>query len=740
MNKKSIGKKQVALILSIFALAMLVSVVGFAVAENDSVFDHLGQRAADVAKGELPFLKGDPNILAMTDAGYVIVGGKVGGTTTEECIDGVIASSGCTIGKGNLLLVHRSKEKPLWFSFFNKSSGECVYLEVDSSVFGMTAAEVKALPDDEVFTIAKVNVDADELFANPGSWPKVFGGNEFSIITIANVWAKGAPYEFLKAAEFHNHICPGVTSGYIIIEYLDEKLPLQRSNQNYEIIGCPPWCKDDALQVIFDKTVGKRFVAMHLTPEDSAQLPGVAGIYIRWDRATNTGHGLVLAFNWTKASEVSDIPDSLKDYASIQKLKMDLEMMDYLGQPETFVTVVKEFDLNSEAELETLKYAGNNPYVELGLLPDPALANLVGPDNIAVDNLLGCRASEFAMENMSFEKYDPDVLAMTDAGYAVVNGEGTENCIDGIQATTGCTVGKGNLLVIRRSRDRPLWFAFFDKGTENCLYLEVDNSVFDKSVEEFMALPDEEVFRRIVKENISPDRLLNESYVPIWDAKVKAKVFGGGSGPFTNEFSFITIPNVWAKGNGTPRELLAAAQFHNHICPGQTSGYFILEYLDEYLPLETPSQQYQIIAIPPWCKDDTLQWNLEASIGNKNYVAKDLTTEQQDKLPANAKNVAGLFIRWDSATGTGDGLVLAFNWTKASEISEFPMSDFKDFATYKWWWARLKMDLDMMDYIDEPETVVETIMEFDVNSPSELSDLKSAGVNPLVVLGVMPEA
>ena len=61
------------------------------------------------------------------------------------------------------------------------------------------------------------------------------------------------------------------------------------------------------------------------------------------------------------------------------------------------------------------------------------------------------------------------------------------------------------------------------------------------------------------------------------------------------------------------------------------------------------------------------------------------------------------------------------------------------FGTYKWWWGRLKMDLDMMDYIDEPETVIETIKEFEVNSPSELLNLKSAGVNSLVMLGLMEE-
>ena len=729
MNRKKIGKKQVAIVVSIFALAILVSVVGFAVAGNDSVGNHLGIRASEIAKDELPFAKGDPNILAMTDAGYAIVGGEAGGKTTEECIDGITASSGCTIGKGNLLLIHRSKEKTLWFAFFNKSSGECVYLEVNNSVFELSVSEVMALPDDKVFTkIAKANIGADELFANPGAWPKVFGGNEFSIITIANVWAKGAPYEFLKAAEFHNHICPGLTSGYIIVKYLDENLPLQSPNDRYEIIGCPPWCKDDAFQVIFDKTVGKRFVAMHLTPEDSAQLPGVAGIYIRWDGATNTGHGLVLAFNWTKAREVSKISPSLEPYRSLRKLKMDLEMMDYLDLPEMFVSTVKEFDLNSKAELMELKYAGNNPYVELGLLPDPALANLVGADNIAVGNLLGWRAAEIAKENLSFEKYDPNILAMTDAGYAIVGGEAdgktTEKCVDGITASTGCTIGNGNLLLIHRSKEKPLWFAFFNNKTKECLYLEVDNSVFDNTIEEFMALPDEEVFTKIVKENISADLLLNETYAQTWGADMK-EIFGG------NEFSIITIANVWAKG--APYEFLKAAEFHNHICPGLTSGYFIVKYLDANLPLQSPSDKYEIIGCPPWCKDDAIQVIFDKTVG-KRYVAMHLTPEDSAQLPG----VAGIYVRWNSTVGKGEGVVLAFDWAKACAISGLPRSDFRDWATYKWWWVRLKMDLDMMDYVDDPGIFVSTIHTFNVSSTKEIQQLKYAGVNPYVELGLLP--
>ena len=711
MEKKKIGKKQVAIVVSIFVLAILASaqtalttpvnetsvadeypalsaLVG---ADNIAVGNLLGWRVGEMAKENLHFEKYDPNVLAMTDAGFAIVGGKAGGKTTEQCVDGVIASTGCTVGRGNLLLIHRSKTSSLWFAFYNNATGESLYFVVNESVFGMSIEEFEALPDEEVFTTI----------------------SNYSPGRIAPIWAKGVPYEFLKAAEFHNHVCPGLTSGYYLIKYLDENLPLQSSRDKYEIIGCPPWCKDDALQVIFDKTVGKRFVAMHLTSEDRAKLPsGTAGIYIRWNGTTNTGHGLVLAFNWSKVTELC---------GKVSKLEKAVCMMDYLDQPEMFVSTVHEFDLSNSAELSALKYAGKNAYVELGLLPDPALANLVGPDNIVVDNLLGWRAAEIAKQELGFEKYDPDVLAMTDASFAIVGGEAggktTEKCVDGVIASTGCTTGNGNLLLIHRSKEKPLWFAFFNNATGECQYLEVDNSVFALSIDEFEALSDEEVFTTIAKENISADEIFNNQ--DAWNAKKNAKVFNG------NEFSITTIANVWAAG--APYEFLKAVEFHNHVCPGLSSGYVIVRYLDENLPLQSSSDRYEIIGCPPWCKDDAIQVIFDKTVG-KRYVAMHLTSEDRAQLPG----VAGIYIRWNSTAMTGDGLVLKSNSTPAKVKYGY------NFTSPYSWIRKLNSGLFYGAHFDEPELFVSTMHAFTVNSTEEYQQLKYAGVNPYVELGLLP--
>jgi len=45
---------------------------------------------------------------------------------------------------------------------------------------------------------------------------------------------------------FHNHVCPGVQSGFFIIEYALENHPLTEG-QKYLWFGISIYCKDDAL-------------------------------------------------------------------------------------------------------------------------------------------------------------------------------------------------------------------------------------------------------------------------------------------------------------------------------------------------------------------------------------------------------------------------------------------------------------------------------------------------------------
>ena len=373
----------------------LKPVVEFVGENNLSVLHLLGVKASTVAMSKLHFSKGDPEVLAFTDAGYIA---KIGDYTTEKALDGVMMTTGASRGKGNLVNVHKPYNASLWFAFFHKESKECVYLEAKGDVLKSYLDKEKTervvalrdfmkLKNKEIFAkIDKENIDANKLLSSPEAWQKkmiarVFGGNEFSLFTIANLWVMGLPNDFLKVAELHDHICPGLTSGYLIAEYLKKNLPSLAPRYEYTIIAIPPWCKDDALIQIFETNVGhKRLFVKWLTKEQKKRLPkkakNVANIVIRWERGAKKGDGIVVAFDWDKAFKGSGT--KRKDLRSFDtykwwwlRLKMDVWMMDYLDKPEALVFTIKEFEVKSPAEIEKLKAAGVNPLVELGIMPKP---------------------------------------------------------------------------------------------------------------------------------------------------------------------------------------------------------------------------------------------------------------------------------------------------------------------------------------------------------------------------------
>jgi len=336
---------------------------------------------------------------------------------------------------------------------------------------------------------------------------------------------------------------------------------------------------------------------------------------------------------------------------------------------------------------------------------------------VAFIALLGVAAAEnvidevvnTAMKELPFEKGNQNILIMANTGYA----RGSETYLDEFLSKVselGLSTSK-NVIFVHNSYNKPLWFAFFDRSTGDCIYIEVKDGKISKQA----------------KENIAANNLLSNP--EDWDAKMKSKVFDG------NEFSIMTIANVWARG--MPWELQKSAEFHNHICPGLTSGYLIAQYLKKELPLES-GKEYQILAVPPWCKDDALQMIFDSTVGKRKMVVKTLSKEQTNALPDNMKNIAGIYIRWDRNKGEGQGIILTFDWNKVCKEAGINRSDFKDFKSYKWWYARLKLDLWMMDYLDKPEYLISKVKEFEIDS-NTLNKLKTAGVDPLIELGIIEE-
>jgi formylmethanofuran dehydrogenase subunit E-like metal-binding protein len=359
----------------IFLIAFCCLVIPLsATAEDDLMYD-LGSRAAEVGMDLLKFEPGADNILALTNAGHAIVKGK----TTERALSGLTDMSGLRNGDNNLYQVNRPDWKGLWFYFYNKDSGLAAYMEPDAAFYTMSTEERTALPADKAFgQVTLMSANLDTLLANPNEGnttfnKKKFGGNEFSLVGLSNVWAAGATYDFMNAAAFHDHLCPGVTSGYMIIKYIQKNLPItNQSAETYIDIGCPNWCKEDAFQMIWDSTPGKNSMfVMALSPDDEAALKAKygtrpAGIIIRWNDAAKKGKGVALGFDFDTISEEVGVANWTGP-SWAPKLVQDIGMMDYIDKPESVITTLKEFDID-EANLTKLKTAGNNPYKVLGML------------------------------------------------------------------------------------------------------------------------------------------------------------------------------------------------------------------------------------------------------------------------------------------------------------------------------------------------------------------------------------
>ncbi|NMC09642.1 MAG: hypothetical protein GYA39_01475 [Methanothrix sp.] len=353
----------------------------------------------------------------------------------------------------------------------------------------------------------------------------------------------------------------------------------------------------------------------------------------------------------------------------------------------------------------------------LAIMPGVALAEST------IMEELGSKAAKAAMDQLKFEKGDSNILVLTDAGYAQIGDQTTQRALKGIMTETGANEGDGNLLRVLRPYFKPLWFFFFNKSTGEAVYMQVDGKSLNKSLEEFKALSDDQVFSKISKANVDLNYMLN--HTDEGNATFNKAAFNG------NEFSLVSIANIWAQPEST-FDFLQATCFHDHLCPGVTSGYMLAKYMEDKLPITNSSESYKVVAIPQWCKDDLMQIRWDATPGKSGMFVMALTDAEKSALKAkyNQTDVAGIYIRWNDTAKQGDALVLGFNWTSMYGLT----------GTANWkgpsWASKLVMDVRMMDYWNKPEVAVTTLKEFKVDS-GKLAMLQNAGMHPLKVAGVL---
>ena len=199
--------------------------------------------------------------IAMSNAGYA----EISGQSTMAALDGLSSILKVSRGKHSLVEIHSSSSTPLWFAVYDKASGNCAYLQVDPA---------KALKEKEPLFSKKAleQINAEHLFANPTEYSqkfddKIFSGNEFRIVTIANALAGGVSTKAVRAFEFHDHYCPGVTSGILLAKYIE-----QQFSGSLFIQSIQPWCKEDALQVILNTTPGKKSYHLVYPAEDDIEV------------------------------------------------------------------------------------------------------------------------------------------------------------------------------------------------------------------------------------------------------------------------------------------------------------------------------------------------------------------------------------------------------------------------------------------------------------------------------------
>ncbi len=306
---------------------------------------------------------GEKNTMVVTNAGY----GNLDGKSSEAMIDAISAGTGCTPGKRTLLTVHTPCNEPFWATVINTDTFKAIFLQ--SSKDGLKKTELNLSP---------------KTVLTPQGWLKArstdAGKRLFSIVSIAYAAKAGASWDMLRAAELHDHFCPGLNAGFLVRSYMEKAYPLGKGDK-YVFVGAPPICAMDALQSIFGTTVGKRGTyAMDVAPKVNGAIASNGAkpviIAMRVNTEKNKTDGVIIGFDFDRISDKTGVrtadlkpaggPANPLFYISRVKVSWKMAQMP-MKDKMPCLEVIKRFNRPAKTAAE-VQNAKANPYAPL-ILP-----------------------------------------------------------------------------------------------------------------------------------------------------------------------------------------------------------------------------------------------------------------------------------------------------------------------------------------------------------------------------------
>ncbi|HHT19203.1 MAG: FmdE family protein [Methanobacterium sp.] len=606
------------------------------------------------------------DVLVITTAGIT----KRDGTTTEDCIEGVLNGLGgkVTFGQGNLLILRKSSTDPVDFAFIKKNGNSI------QAVFFLKGSTTP---------VYQGTISQDMKVAQWNNLVKKVGGtNAFTYTSLANAWKAGAPADLLREAAFHGHMCQGTISGYAIAHVLLDYYPPVKDTQNpgspydvsaYKIIGVPGDSDDDALINFLNTTPGKGGYAGYDTTSSGATANMVA--FIRWVETTQTGDLIIMKFNKKELQQqYKALGNTLKN--DLDELKFNTWLLSLIKNKQymQLVSFVRELKgLNEEQYYTLVGTAGDIKNkdgsvrisareakgLDLAYIDSLGLAKATRniPSNTQLGTLtpaeikqIGTNAAKLAKniflneKGITLEKDCKNLVVQTSASYALLNGQITDMAMDGVYEELGSRLSRKTLLPMHVAPWKMLYFCFTLRGadgeTMNSLYM-----TYNLATKSFLVGNGSDGKK---VNDIGPKALNNVTQLNnIKKAFAVGEFFG----------NIQSIANAWRVN---PRyDQLVTFLFHDHACPGVQPGFFITDMVLKDFPLG-PNEEYFYMASSIYCKDDSLVYLMGVSPGMGSYMNQRLINEDtaSDIIPG--ARMEGVLVVWDKKNNIGRAVIVNF--------------------------------------------------------------------------------